>query len=118
MTSVALAPSSTATTKTVAADGGEHRGEEQHPRLPDAVDDAAQHRRRHADAQPGGRGDDPDLRVVEARGAQQQDLREDVHPVRQPPDERGEHQRRDAGGAEQIAVAAQAHRPGSVRIAV
>ena len=44
----------------------------------------AQHRCRDADAQPGRRGDDPDLRVVEAGRPQQQDHREDVHPVRQP----------------------------------
>ena len=118
VTSVALAPSSTATTKTVPLTAVNDRGEEQHLRLPDAVDHAAHHRRREADAQPGRRGDDPDLGVVEAGGAQQQDDREDVHPVRHPPDEGGQHQRRDAGSAEQIAVAAQAHRPGSVRIAV
>ena len=112
VTSVALAPSSTATTKTVPLTAVNTAAKSSTRVCPTRSMTRPIHRRRRADAQPRGGGDDPDLRVVEAGGPQQQDRREDVHPVREPPDEGGEHQRRDAGGAEDLAVPAQSHRRG------
>ena len=89
----------------------EHRGGEEHARLPDAVDQPPVERGRHADREPRRRGHDADRGVVEALRAQQQDQREREEPVRQPRHERREQQRGDAGDAEQLEVAAQAHAP-------
>ena len=94
----------------------EHRHRHERHRLADPVDDAAHDRGREADAEARRRGDDADRRVVEVVRAQEQDQREHRHAERQPPDEGGRHQRRQAGDAEQLSVTAQAHRPGSVRI--